>query len=1155
VFDHGSVGFNNPDVSWSELERTLSDRARTGRTKRTPEGANGGDSPAWSPVRSAYEPPPGLTRRVSATPYAELHCHSTFSFLDGASHPEELAEEAARLDLSALALTDHDGFYGVVRFAEAARAVGVPTVFGSELSLGLTKPQNGMPDPEGTHLLVLARDPEGYARLASTISTAQLAGAEKGKPIYDGIVWDTVHGDHWLVLTGCRKGTVPAALERHGPAAAARELDALVATFGRHNVAVELCDHGDPLDSARNDALATLAIRAGVDVVATTNAHYATPAGRRLATAMAAVRARRSLDELDGWLPACAGAHLRSGDEQARRFARWPGAVERAAELGRACAFDLHLVAPQLPPFDCPDGLSEMAYLRRLTAEGAQRRYGIDLPEHPPHPQQATMQATEPSHGDRAATGGLRGRGTPAAQIEHELALIEQLGFPGYFLVVWDIVDFCRRSDIYCQGRGSAANSAVCYALGITNADAVKLGLLFERFLSPERDGPPDIDIDIESGRREEAIQYVYAKHGRRHAAQVANVITYRAKSSIRDVAKALGYAPGQQDAWSKQADAWGGVAVTAAQQETDRTIPADVLELAAELEHAPRHLGIHSGGMVICDRPIVEVCPVEWARMEDRSVLQWDKDDCAAIGLVKFDLLGLGMLEVLHGCIDLVGEVHGDTEVDLATLPQEDEVYAMLCRADSVGVFQVESRAQMATLPRLRPREFYDLVVEVALIRPGPIQGGSVHPYIRRRNGQEDVTYLHPLLERSLKKTLGVPLFQEQLMQMAIDVGGFSPGEADQLRQAMGSKRSRARMERLHQRFADGAAERGVAPDVIEIIWEKLAAFASYGFPESHSVSFAYLVYASSWLKRWYPAAFCAALLDAQPMGFYSAHTLVQDARRHGVEVRTPDLNASAATAVLEGTGTAKAERAGPPEAWGAGGPAVRLGISYVRGIGDDLATQIAAGRPYADPEDLARRVPLTLPQLEALATSGAFDGFGMSRREAIWAAGAVAQMGTDRHGAQRLPGIVTGVTAPELPAMTGSESARADLWATGVSPEGHPTRFIREHLTARGVVTATGLAAVEPGNRVLVAGVVTHRQRPATAGGTLFLNLEDETGLVNVVVSKGCWAAHRRVARTAPALLVRGRLERSEGVTNVIADRLELLPLAAPTKSRDFR
>ena len=773
-----------------------------------------------------------------------------------------------------------------------------------------------------------------------------------------------------------------------------------------------------------------------------------------------------------------------------------------------------------------------MAFLRRLTAEGAQRRYG--------------------SWGEERVSGAYR-------QIEHELALIEQLGFPGYFLVVWDIVDFCRRSNIYCQGRGSAANSAVCYALGITNADAVSLGLLFERFLSPERDGPPDIDIDIESGRREEAIQYVYAKHGRQHAAQVANVITYRAKSSIRDVAKALGYAPGQQDAWSKQVDAWGGVAVTAAQQEQDKEIPADVLELAAELEHAPRHLGIHSGGMVICDRPIVEVCPVEWGRMADRSVLQWDKDDCAAVGLVKFDLLGLGMLEVLHGAIDLVRDAHG-VEVDLATIPQEDEVYEMLCRADSVGVFQVESRAQMATLPRLRPRHFYDLVVEVALIRPGPIQGGSVHPYIRRRNGQEPVTYLHPLLEKSLEKTLGVPLFQEQLMQMAIDVGGFTPGEADQLRQAMGSKRSRERMERLHQRFADGAAERAVTPTITQIIWEKLAAFASYGFPESHSVSFAYLVYASAWLKRWYPAAFCAALLNAQPMGFYAPHTLVQDARRHGVEVRTPDLNASADTATLELAPGVVPRRPAPgsnarSEEWGRGGPVVRLGLGSVRGIGDDVAAQLAAGRPYAGPEDLARRVPLTLPQLEALATAGAFDCFGMPRREAIWAAGAVAQMTVGRGGAQRLPGIVTGVEAPPLPAMTGDESARADLWATGVSPEGHPTRFVREHLTSRGVVTATGLAAVEPGTRVLVGGVVTHRQRPATAGGTLFVNLEDETGLINVVVSKGCWAAHRKVARTAPALLVRGRLERSEGVTNVIAERLERLPLSAPTKSRDFR
>ncbi len=623
----GGVGFNNPDVPWSEIERTLSGRRpgadprrwwSHGGTRREnrpgdsdrPEGADGGDSPAWSWHRPTYVPPSDLERRVSATPYAELHCHSNFSFLDGASHPEELAEEAARLGLEALALTDHDGFYGVVRFAEAARAVGMPTVFGAELSLGLSRPQNGEADPAGHHLLVLARDPEGYARLASTISTGHLAGGEKGRPDYAGVDWATVHGGHWLVLTGCRKGAVPHALIEHGPAAAARELARLVDVFGDDNVVVELCDHGDPLDSARNDALATLAVRAGLPLVATNNVHYSAPARRRLATALAAVRARRSLDDLAGWLPAAGGAHLRSGDEQSRRFARWPGAVELAAELGRACAFDLALVAPQLPPFPCPDGLDEMTYLRRLVEDGGARRYG-------------------PRGG--VAPDGDRARNHKAwAQIDHELAVIEALGFPGYFLVVWDIVEFCRRSDIYCQGRGSAANSAVCYALGVTNADAVALGLLFERFLSPERDGPPDIDIDIESGRREEAIQHVYRRHGRRHAAQVANVISYRARSAVRDMAKALGYSPGQQDAWSKQMDMWSTVASTMDEQgrgpgpsPPGHDIPESVLALAREVERAPRHLGIHSGGMVICDRPIVDVCPVEWGRFQGSAAVR----------------------------------------------------------------------------------------------------------------------------------------------------------------------------------------------------------------------------------------------------------------------------------------------------------------------------------------------------------------------------------------------------------------------------------------------------------------------------------------------------------------------------------------------------
>jgi error-prone DNA polymerase len=1041
-------------------------------------------------------------------PYAELHCHSNASFLDGGSHPEELAEEAARLRLEALAITDHDGMYGIVRFAEAARALGLPTVFGAELTLVPGRPRRpgrpgsgagrtGSPDPAGEHLVVLARGAEGYGRLCRAISEAQMAGA-KGAPVGELGRLAGLHGGQWAVLTGCRKGAVPRALVERGPAAAQVELDRLVQAFGRDNLFVEIWDHGDPLDSARNDALVRLADRARVEVVATNNVHYATPARRRLATALAAVRARSSLAELDGWLPAGAGAHLRSGFEQAARLARYPGSVEQAAELGRDLAFDLELVAPRLPDFPVPPGHTEMTWLRELATRGATRRYG-------------------PRHAER----------TPGAwrQIDHELAMIEQLGFPGYFLIVWDIVEFCRRADIYCQGRGSAANSAVCYAIGITKADAVSLGLLFERFLSPERDGPPDIDLDIEAGRREEVIQYVYQRYGRDRAAQVANVITYQARSAVRDMGRALGYAPGQLDAWSRQVDAWGPIEAT-----VEHDIPDQVMDLARQVQRFPRHLGIHSGGMVICDRPVVEVCPVEWATMKDRSVLQWDKDDCAAVGLVKFDLLGLGMLSALHDTVDLVRDHHG-AEIDLAALPQEAAVYDMLCQADSVGVFQVESRAQMATLPRLKPREFYDLVVEVALIRPGPIQGGSVHPYIRRRNGDEEVTFLHPLLERSLSKTLGVPLFQEQLMQMAVDVAGFTAAEADQLRQAMGAKRSSERMERLRGRLYAGMAERGIEGEVADRIYEKLAAFANFGFPESHSVSFAYLVYASAWLKLHYPAAFLAALLNAQPMGFWSPNTLVADARRHGVVVRGPDVNRSAATATLE-----------------AG--AVRLGLSYVRSLGEELAERVAEGRPYASMADLVRRTGVNEGQVEALATAGAFGSLGVERRAALWAAGAVAQARADR-----LPGTAVGAEAPRLPGMSPVELGAADLWATGLSGDSHPVQFARERLDALGAVAAEGLAGVPPGTRVLVGGVVTHRQRPATAGGTTFLNLEDETGLVNVICSRGVWARYRRVGRTAAALLVRGRLERAEGVVNVVADQLRPLPLAAATRSRDFR
>ncbi|GAA1792485.1 error-prone DNA polymerase [Planosporangium flavigriseum] len=1107
------MGFNNPDVPWSRMERVLSGRRMPPVIDPLADGPDGGDSPAWSRKRPEYSAPP-LPRRGGATPYAELHCHSNFSFLDGASHPEELVEQAARLGLEAVAITDHDGFYGVVRFAEAARALDIRTIFGAELSLGLPGPQNGELDPVGRHLLVLAKGPEGYARLSRVMSTAHLRGEEKGRPVYDLEEVAAELRDHVLVLTGCRKGHVPAALLTDGVDAAARELDRLTALFGAEHVAVELTDHAHPGDDERNDALADLAAAAGLGCVATNNVHYAAPARRRLAAALAAVRARRSLDEIDGWLPAAGTAYLRSGAEMAERFAAYPGAVERAAAFGRELAFDLKLVAPRLPDYPVGEpGLSEMDWLRHLTMRGAARRYG-PRGEHP----------------------------KAYAQLEYELDMIEKLDFPGYFLIVYDIVEICRRLDIFCQGRGSAANSAVCYALGITNVDAVRHGLLFERFLSEERDGPPDIDVDIESDRREEVIQAVYATYGRHHTAQVANVISYRPKSAVRDIAKAFGYSPGQQDAWSKQIDRWSEV-------EENEEIPEQVVEYANELLTFPRHLGIHSGGMVICDRPVIEVCPVEHARMAGRTVLQWDKDDCASVGLVKFDLLGLGMLSALHYAYDMIG-----LRWDLSTMDLTDpEVYEMLCRADSVGVFQVESRAQMATLPRLKPRKFYDLVIEVALIRPGPIQGGSVHPYIRRANGLEPPTVPHPLLENALAKTLGVPLFQEQLMQMAIDVAGFSPQEADELRRAMGAKRSLARMSAIRDRLYNGMGANGITGELADDLYNKLAAFANYGFPESHAMSFAYLVYASAWLKRYHPAAFCAALLNAQPMGFYSPQSLVDDARRHGVTVRRPDINASGAKAVLEPPidGEAPGER---PYEWGRGGRVVRLGLGSVRTLGVGVAERIEArradGGPYRDLADLARRAELTTAHLEALATADAFACFGLSRREALWAAGAAAQERPDR-----LPGTVTGIEAPMLPGMDAVERMVADVWATGLSPDSHPAQFARSYLDRMGAIPVARLQTIEHGRRVFVGGIVTHRQRPATAAGVTFLNLEDETGMLNVTCSPGLWSRYRKTARTSSALVVRGILERVEGVVNLRADHLAPLKLPVRPASRDFR
>ena len=1138
------MGYSNPPIPWSEFERALSNGSRPGAP---PVGADGGDSPAWSNKRMPYVPTEIAEPTAATVPYAELHAHSNFSFLDGASSPEQLLEEARRLGLTGLALTDHDGLYGIVHMAEAAENYDVTTMFGAELSLGLSKPQNGEPDPQGSHLLLLARMEEGYHRLAGAITSAQLAGEEKGRPLYDLGELSERAGGNWTVLTGCRKGAVRQALPA-GAAAVTREVDRLVDLFGRENVLVELFDHGDPLASSSNDLLAEVARARRLRVVATGNVHYATPRQHRLATALAAVRARRSLDEIDGWLPASGGAHLRSGAEMTSRFARYPGAIEATVEIAASHGFELRRARPGLPKQKVPEGHTPMSWLRQLVWEGAARRYP-----------------------------NLREKDRD--RIERELKVIEEKDFPGYFLIVWDIVREAKSRGILCQGRGSAANSAVCYLLGVTAVDAIFYDLPFERFLSSMRDEEPDIDVDFDSDRREEIIQYVYEKYGRQNAAQVANVISYRPKNAVRDMAKALGASPGQQDAWSKQVERWGALT-----ESHDHTIPPSVVELSHEVMKFPRHLGIHSGGMVLTDRPVGEVCPIEHGRMDGRTVLQWDKDDCAWMGLVKFDLLGLGMLAALQYCFDLVRD-HVGEEWTLETIPKEEAgVYDMLCRADSIGVFQVESRAQMGLLPRLQPRKFYDLVVEIAMVRPGPIQGGAVHPFVRRRLGQEPVTYLHPKLEEPLRRTLGVPVFQEQLMQVAMAVGGCTGEDADLLRRAMGSKRGIERIESLKTKLYAGMESNGITGAVADEIYGKIQAFANFGFAESHSLSFGLLVYASSWMRLHYPSAFLAALLRAQPMGFYSPQTLVADARRHGVTVLRPDIQLSGVSAGLEALGDGLDTPAPSSQARPAndacldpdqppvplfdrsipfdsddhrrdGAFAVRLGFDEVSGISTVMAKKIVAERErageFTSMNDLVRRVGLSTAQLELLSASGAFDSLGLSRREAIWNSGNASQ---DR--AEFLAGTIVAVQPPLFSIPSEVDELVSDLWATGMTVDNHPVAHLREQLSERGVLSAEALRTTEPGRRIEVAGIVTHRQRPATASGITFVNLEDETGLVNVICGVGVWNRYRRVTRDASAMIVRGILERStEGVTNLLADRFETLRMTPKTRSRDFR
>lgn len=1075
-------------------------------------------------------------------PYAELHAHSAFTLLEGADQPEDLVRAAADIGLEALAVLDVDAMRSAVQVATASRRFGLPVVQGAELTLdaacltqidpaargrgwGLVP---GAEDP-GVRLPVLVSSPKGYTALCSAMSAHTLS--RPGRRLNPHALPElSASARDWYVLSGTGRGPLRRALVSGGLAGARRMRDLLIEAFGCDRLLIESALGPHDRDELA-DLLALLAAEKDLPLVATGAVRCATPASQAIGDVLAATRLGVSLSRAESHLPALR-SFLRSGEEMLRLHHRHPRAIANSVEIAQKAAFDLRLLAPGLPRTRVPEGLDEEAWLAELTRRGALERYG--------------------------------GREThPRAweTIDRELGVINALGFPGYFLIVKEIIDFCAERGILCQGRGSAANSAVCYALGITAVDAVRHRLLFERFLSAGRSGPPDIDIDIEAGRREEVIQHVYSMYGRERAAQVANVITYRPRSAIRDAARALGYPPGVAKAWAMEASRRESPGPEGEGAPRGEEVPPLVSSVARALQGLPRHMGIHSGGMVLSERPVAGICPIVWAAKEGRSVLQWDKEDCADAGLVKFDLLGLGMLTALRIAFTRLAEAgesgRNGAPLGLHNLPEEDpRVYDLLCAADTVGVFQVESRAQMNTLPRLRPRCFYDIVVEVALIRPGPIQGRAVNPYLRRRLGREAVSYPHPLLEPALAKTFGVPIFQEQLMQIAIDAAGFSPAQADRLRRAMGAKRSPERMEELRPALMEGMAAHGIGAAVGEEIFAQLKSFADFGFPESHAFSFAHIVYASAWLKVHHPEEFYAALLAAQPMGFYSPASLVHDARRHGVRIAAPDVNSSELSARVA---RSEEPRVNPPV--GAVVPldvdpssVLRLGFDSVRGLGAGGEKLLKAREdgPFKDLGDCARRASLSESEIVRLAKAGAFTSLGVSAREGAWAAGA---LGRPSWVQPFLPGTEVGGDAPGLPEMCEEEALRVQWDAMGLAVERHPLECARPHLRERGVMRASDLASEREGAVVSVAGIVTHRQRPHTARGTTFLSLEDETGLINVSCAKGMWEAHKSAGLFSQALEVRGRLQLGDGAINIEAHSLRPLSIPVPARSRDFR
>jgi len=1066
--------------------------------------------------------------------YIELHAASAFSFLEAASQPEGLIRAAVKAQMPAMALLDRNGFYGAARFHSSAKTNGIRAHIGAEIAVSelgnCIQPALWLPHqhtPQPIRLPLLCESRTGYQNLCQLITRFKMREPRKCEG--SAALADLEEFRNGLIcLTGGNEGPLAAALSAGGELAGRKCVEQLVEVFGRSNIYIELQRHGDRAEEARNQAALRIAESLRLPILATNGVRYATQYEREVLDVFTSIRHHVSLDKAGRLLQANSQRQIRSAHVMHRLFSDLPEAIENTLLVSQRLQFELNDLGYEFPCFDTPTGEPMEVYLRKRVAEGIENRYAPKR--------------------DKALHAKAK------KQSERELALIEKLGFAGYFLIVWDIVRFCKDNDILIQGRGSAANSVVCYALEITAIDPVGMDLLFERFLNENRNEWPDVDLDLPTGdKREQAIQYVYQRYGELGAAMTANVITYRGKSAAREVGKALGFdeetlgrLSGLIGHWEwRKKDETLGDNFKHAGFDIQHWRIAKYVELCERMQDLPRHLGQHSGGMVICQGQLNRVVPLERASMPRRSVVQWDKEDCAELGLVKIDLLGLGMMAVMKDCLTLIPEHYGEP-IDLAQLPQDDpDVYDTLCKADTAGMFQVESRAQMASIPRNAPRKFYDLVVQVAIIRPGPIVGKMMHPYMRRRQGKEEATCILPELEPVLRRTLGVPLFQEQLLRIAMVVGNFTGAEAEELRKAVGMRRSWKRMEELMVKLRKGMGDNSITQDIQDVIVQSIQSFALYGFPESHAASFALIAYASAYFKVKYLAAFTCAMLNNQPMGFYTPAVLVKDAQRHGLRVKPVTVQASETECTVEHEPN--------------GLLSLRLGLNYARSLKATTAAQLVSARRsgglFSSVEDLALRVPaLNRSDLAQLARIGALNGLGgvEHRRDAIWQIEQVS-----RPVGPLLAQHEVAPSNPQSPLhqMKTEERLIADYAGTGLTTGPHPMSYCRFELQRIGIFSARQLQQLPNGRRVIAAGAVIARQRPGTALGFIFLSMEDETGIANVIIHPQLYERERALVTRGRFLKVYGKLQNQDGVVHVKAEHLELLQATAiEVRSHDF-